>query len=346
MKHIKGIDGLRALAVILVVLSHWFSSHFILGKMQLGKIGVDVFFVISGFLITKILFHKKEIAQVSGKEKRKQIKLFIIRRTLRIFPIYYLLLLFLYLTNGPEFRDSIFYYLTYTSNYLFFATQNWHGFVGHFWSLAVEEQFYIFWPFLILFLLKRRLLVLLILAVILGTFYPYYVNENMSSILLLSCVNAFGLGGLLAYVEVYKPKFGKLFYTCMKYAFIPLLLALLVQLLVFKWFYFPLRLVTSLLTVRILLYCIEENQKSLFFNFLNLKFMSFIGSISYGIYLYHNFVPSYWNRILRTYNLEFPFPVVGINYLEKIAQFILLLLISYLSWIFIEKPILKFKKNF
>jgi len=346
MKHIKGLDGLRALAVILVLLSHWFSSHFILGKMQLGKIGVDIFFVISGFLITKILFHKKEFSQGSGKEKIKQIKLFIIRRTLRIFPIYYLLLLFLYFTNGSEFRDFIVYYLTYTSNYLFFATQNWHGFVGHFWSLAVEEQFYIFWPFLILFILKRRILALLISAIIFGTLYPYYVAENMSSILTLSCVNAFGLGALLSYVEVYKPKFGSFFYKYMSYAFIPLIILLLIQLLGYKWSYFPLRLITSLITVRMIMYCIQENQKNLFFNFLNLKFMSFVGSISYGIYLYHNFVPSYWNRVLRTYNLQFPFHSFEINYLERIVQFILLLLISYLSWEIIEKPILKLKKNF
>lgn len=346
MKHIKGLDGLRAFAVILVILSHWFSSHFIFGKMQLGKIGVDIFFVISGFLITKILFHNKEIPNSSGNQRWKQIKSFIIRRTLRIFPIYYILLIFLYFTNGNEFKDNIIYYVTYTSNYLFFNTQNWHGFVGHLWSLAVEEQFYIFWPFIILFSLKKRILILLIGVIVFGTLYPYFIQENMSSILTFSCVNAFGLGALLSYSEVYIPKFKNTFYSVVKTLFLPLLIFLLLQLLIFKWPYFPLRLITSLLTVRLILYCIEEDCKSLFFNFLNLKLMSFIGSISYGIYLFHNFVPSYWNRILRTYNLQFPFQMEGINYIEKIVQFGLLILISYLSWICIEKPILKFKKNF
>ena len=342
MKYIKGLDGLRAIAVLLVIVSHWFAFVPFIHGMLLGKTGVDVFFVISGFLITKILFHNRIAIKEKGISIFKSLSVFIGKRTVRIFPVYYLLVLFLYLTNGDEFRDGIVYYLTYTSNYYFYNTQSWHGFVGHFWSLAVEEQFYLFWPLFMFFIKQRYLFLFLLFTIVLGSAYPYFLSQSMTSILTLSCVNAFAIGALLSYVLVYKPSYTQLFYKFLKVLTYPLVVVFLLQLFGMKISYYPHRLIVSLLTLRLILLCVEA-PNTYIFKFLNIKVLRFIGKISYGIYLYHNFIPSYWNGIFRVNQIEQPQLLQG--GFKYIVYFVLLLLISYASWILIEQPFLKLKKH-
>ncbi|RXR17756.1 acyltransferase [Flavobacterium amnicola] len=346
MNHINGLNGLRAIAVILVIIEHWFPANHILKSFPLGGIGVDIFFVLSGFLISRILLNKRESIGETFKEKIGAIKGFIIRRTLRIFPIYYLLLLVLYFTNGPEIKQGFVYYLTYTSNYFFYDTQEWHGMMAHLWSLAVEEQFYLVWPLLLLFILRKHFVKLFLFSILIGTIFPFFCSNYMSYILTLSCINAFGLGAFFAYVEVYKPEFSNQFKKTIKYTFLPLILFVLLQYTVLYIKVFPIRLIVAVITLNCIRICLENNPKNLLFAILNTRVLNFIGMISYGVYLYHCPLPSYWRRFFRMFKVESPFDNSGINYYELSAQFLLLLFISYLSWIIVEKPILKFKKSF
>ncbi len=123
----------------------------------MGYYGVDLFFVLSGFLITRILLAG---TGCFGRDLRT----FIGRRTLRIFPAYYLVVLLVWLTNYANTREVIFSLVTYTWNYAE-SIQD----VGPFylWSLCVEEQFYLVWPFLVLGLRSRpRLLASVTLGLI------------------------------------------------------------------------------------------------------------------------------------------------------------------------------------
>ena len=348
MNHINGLNGLRAIAVIFVVISHWFPLTHIVNTFPLGGIGVDVFFVLSGFLISRILLNQKEGIEENTKDKFKALKNFIARRALRIFPIYYLLLAILYLTNGVEVRRDFIYHITYMSNYLFYFTKNWHGMLAHLWSLAVEEQFYLIWPLLLFFVLKKNILKLLISVIVISTVFHLASKEHISYILTLSCINTFGLGALLAYVEVYKPKFGRQFKIVIQYIFVPLIILFILQYTVLYLKYFPSRLIMSLITLNFIRICLQNNNKNLIFIILNNRVFNFIGMISYGIYLYHCPLPSYWRRFFRMFKIESPFTnsCGEMNYYELFAQFSLLLFISYLSWIMVEKPILKFKKSF
>jgi len=345
MNYIKGLNGLRAIAVICVIMEHWFPVSHFLKTFPLGSIGVDIFFVLSGFLITRILLSTKENDITSLKSKMIAIKDFVLRRALRIFPIYYLLLLFLYVTSRAEFKGELIYYLTYTSNYFFYLTKDWHGHMDHLWSLAVEEQFYLVWPILIFYFLRKHLMKLFLVSVVIGTVYPFFLDNYMSFILTLSCINAFGLGAILAYVEVYKPSYRDSFKKYLKLFFIPLIILFMTQYLLFKFDWFPGRLVIGLITLNCIRICIDNNDKNILFVLLNNKVLNFIGMISYGIYLYHNPLPSYLTRIIRTYNIDMPFSTNGVNYCLLLTQFILLLIVSYISWIVIEKPILKLKKH-
>eukprot|EP01136_Pigoraptor_vietnamica_P044419 Opistho-1_new@21151 len=159
LKYYEGLDVLRAFAVCFVIIAHWGPSKFrseiltfIFQKIiPDGLFGVDLFFVLSGFLITSILLNAKDNA---NGNRMTIIKSFYIRRALRIFPIYYLLIAIVYLLNDQSVKDHLIYYLSYTSNFLTFKLRDW-GSISHTWSLAVEEQFYLIWPWIIIFIPKK-----------------------------------------------------------------------------------------------------------------------------------------------------------------------------------------------
>ena len=170
MKYIKGLDTVRALAVLVVIVSHW-GFPVVLGPkfyavlnniIGFGRFGLIIFFVLSGFLITSILLHEKE--KYEDKPKFDSLKKFFIRRVLRIFPIYYILLFIMFLTNDPYIRDHIWYYLGYSSNLL----RETDKVLPHFWSLAVEEQFYLIWPWIILFANKKSLKFIFLASIEIG----------------------------------------------------------------------------------------------------------------------------------------------------------------------------------
>lgn len=157
--HIKALDGFRGIAIVLVLLFHLYGFDPVRWITILGWIGVDVFFVLSGFLITGIL--------LDNKQRNSYYKVFMIRRILRIVPLYYLVLVLFFIISrfvtfpgaGYLLHNQL-YFWTYTPNYLF-AFYGWpKGFEGlnHFWSLAIEEQFYLFWPFFVFMLNPRQLL--------------------------------------------------------------------------------------------------------------------------------------------------------------------------------------------
>lgn len=170
-KRIKSLDGLRGLAILMVLLCHLFAYGPLRPLFRAGWMGVDLFFVLSGFLITGIL--------LDTKNKEGWYKDFLLRRVLRIFPLYYAVLI-IFAFIAPHFSMTQWfgqyqvYFWTHTSNYLFFQV----GFLkplGHFWSLAIEEQFYLVWP-LFVFLFKPKQLaivsvILLIIGIVIRAFF-------------------------------------------------------------------------------------------------------------------------------------------------------------------------------
>ncbi|MDX1925755.1 MAG: acyltransferase [Pirellulaceae bacterium] len=165
--HCLALDGIRGLAILVVTIYRfcqmlepksvpWIADVASLSKI--GSRGVDLFFVLSGFLITGIL--------LKTKSKPCYLRNFYVRRTLRIFPLYFLsLLLFLFivpwLTGTKEFERPLAlqgYLWTYTSNlYMSWVNQWCFGPMDHFWSLAIEEHFYLVWPLIVLWLSRKSL---------------------------------------------------------------------------------------------------------------------------------------------------------------------------------------------
>jgi peptidoglycan/LPS O-acetylase OafA/YrhL len=144
------LDGLRGIAIVAVVLHHWHVPGFIGGYL-----GVDLFFVLSGFLITALLL------QELGESGRVDLRNFYVRRTLRLLPALVVLLVifggYMLLRSSPEVwrarRDAIVSVLFYFANWRWALAPTEHDVLGpllHTWSLSVEEQFYLFWPPLLL----------------------------------------------------------------------------------------------------------------------------------------------------------------------------------------------------
>ena len=182
----KAIDGIRAIAVLWVIIFHiWIFQHNtfpnILGEVAQnpllvwitkGDLGVDLFFVISGFLIGSILFKEYK------RTKTLNFKSFYLRRFLRLFPVYFFsMIIALYFLdgNGAERWTTAWSNLIYVNNYVFKSYMGWT------WSLAIEEQFYIVIPFLIVFLFpkfrKKRVLftILAIIPIVLTYYYSVHI---------------------------------------------------------------------------------------------------------------------------------------------------------------------------
>lgn len=177
-RHIPALDGLRGTAILMVLFLHLFAANnnpqggvlvrFFAQFRLVCWVGVDLFFVLSGFLLTGILY--------DTLQSKHFFRNFYGRRALRIFPLYYgffLVIIPLAYAAGYPWARGIFAYLTYTVSLLPFGVSYceapWLN-INHFWTLAIEEQFYVVWPLAIFFLRTKRRIVTAALLGVAGSF--------------------------------------------------------------------------------------------------------------------------------------------------------------------------------
>jgi peptidoglycan/LPS O-acetylase OafA/YrhL len=168
LPHMPQLDGIRAIAVLMVMWHH-FQPKYLSQSVGApwGAVGVGLFFTLSGFLITRILLRCKLKIAAGEATMGTMLRQFYVRRCLRIFPLYYGVLLVLVIFNVTGIRERVWWHLGYLSNVLFsyYYPSRGGAVERHFWSLAVEEQFYLVWP-LVIFLTPRVLLMPVILLTI------------------------------------------------------------------------------------------------------------------------------------------------------------------------------------
>ena len=164
-----------------------------------GGVGVTLFFVLSGYLITGILLGSRADVENSGSSAASVLKPFYIRRVLRIFPVYYATLLVAALLAIPPVRETFWWHALYASNALFAWKNSYFGAVSPFWSLAVEQHFYLLWPWVVLFVPRRHLTAAFIGAMALGLAYrlaAHAVGWNAIAVNVLTpaAFEPFGIG--------------------------------------------------------------------------------------------------------------------------------------------------------
>lgn len=359
MTYHKSLDSIRALAVIVVIIGHWFVpfeaafqpdiKFWISGLIPQAGFGVHLFFVLSGFLITTILLNAR---QNSDKSKLQTIKAFIIRRVLRIFPIYYLSILIL-LIAGFEFAEGTLSYIAlYISNIKIYQLMDFYKW-SHTWSLAVEEQFYLIWPWVILFIPKRRLKITFLLCIAIGlasTYYTMVVLANWAGIFLVtSCIQAFAIGGFYAHLRLEnKLEQYKSFFS---FAFV-------VSLIVFYQFSFHqhykeandylILLIDSVVSIGLIHLALNNKSEAWRKYFFEQPFINKIGKISYGIYLYHQAMGFLWESIILLFTDANSKAGIFLLDWENAYYFKLVLLyfISLWSYKYIEMPFLRLKSKF
>jgi peptidoglycan/LPS O-acetylase OafA/YrhL len=343
ISYIPELDGIRALAILLVMIYHTGIPIF-----KGGFIAVDIFFVLSGFLISSIL-----IKEYDTKNKIN-LQYFYIKRILRLAPSLLILLTAIFiisyfrLFNQTEDNyRSILLTLLYSSNWVRAFNHFYMGILSHTWSLAIEEQFYILWPVILIPLLKIRsrkkvVILLCILALsswllrIFLTFRGAPVERLYNG--LDTRADALLTGYILAVIQSSGTlnsniKKGSI---CVRMIAVGALLCYFSVLFSISWRnlnnYYWLASVIQILTAFLILHT-TSSENSPIKRILSFRPIVWIGSISYGLYLWHD--PVY--EIMRTYK----FSQYSIATIGSLITF----LIASLSYYLVEKPVLSLKRK-
>ncbi len=353
LSYMPQLDALRAFAALAVVVQHFAHGQAITSILSFGFGGVRLFYVLSGFLITAILLRCKEYIDQGESSLGWMARQFYARRFLRIFPVYYLVLLVVFILNAPPVRESLAWHFFYLSNFFFASQGSWEGSgaITHFWSLAVEEQFYLVWPWLIFTTPKRHLLKVIIASLIVGPVYRtagviFELNPVAIEALMLGCIDSLGLGALLAFILKKYGFASDQFKNLMRLA---LFIGLPSSLLVVLFTYLSPDLVLlqvgkqvcfSLLFLWMVGKC-AQGVPGTIGKVLEFSPFLYLGKISYGIYLYH--FPVLWAYTKFSDSLGFDLPSGAQGFLFKL---LITLAISSLSWHLFEAPINRLKSRF
>jgi peptidoglycan/LPS O-acetylase OafA/YrhL len=187
------LTGLRAIAVGIVLIQHWFRPAF-----PLGELGPSLFFVLSGYLVSGIVWKYEAYVGASGSWGQR-LRTFYLRRGLRIVPLYYLTLAGCALLPLAAMRESPAWFLLPGANLLIYRDGGWPDGMGHFWTIAIEMQFYLLWP-VVLGVVGRRanfLLALVAMAWLFRVLWSAGVGPGMVHLLLPTNLDLFALGALL-----------------------------------------------------------------------------------------------------------------------------------------------------
>ena len=330
--HFGSLDGLRCLSILLVV---W---HHAGGGILKGYLGVDLFFVISGYLITTLLLRERHRYGTVSFRK------FYARRTLRIFPLYYgVLALYVAMTflvpahtevdasARHEFFRNLPYYATYTSNW--FVVMDQPRVIFYFaWSLAAEEQFYLAWPFLLRLLPRNGPVVVATVFLCVGSWLSTRTAAGPFILTLLGSVPPFICGGCLLAFALDRPASFRLAYRFLgaRGSAAMALAATVVYLASPVPFYLGVPVMVWLVGAC----CIR--QKTELSSLLENRALVEIGRVSYGMYLLHMIAINITRRILHI-DLTVPLWIVSAAIAIGLAT---------LSYRYFEAPFLRLKARF
>lgn len=360
--YFNNLDASRFFAFILVFLAHCFvttdpeikstlvfQSVYKWGKV--GVLGLEYFFVLSSFLISFVILEEKK------QTKSFHLRNFLIRRSLRVWPLYFLIIgIGLLITSLPFLNAGVnplppwpylffflvnFYSINYGTEFLFF--------IAFLWSISIEEQFYLIWSLFMKFIRIQFpvFCFLLILASLLFRFL-FSADSSMLYFHTISALGNFGIGGLLAYGMFTKNKFIlkmkaiKSRWVWTLYLLMFLSIIFYHQLMNIAFFIVFARLYFSLLFAW---YILDQTWgENKIFEGGKIELFNYLGKISYGLYCFHGVVITLFIVVMRHFDIPQSMGMVFI--LFPVAIFCTTILISHLSYRYFERYFLKLKAKF
>jgi peptidoglycan/LPS O-acetylase OafA/YrhL len=356
VKHVKGLNGLRALAVVLVFLSH--KAHF--DTIDAGQLGVWLFFLISGYLIIGELHRNRQRVEAQNARRDAVVYVFFMKRALRIFPVYYLLLIALTIAHASFYQRDVdlglaWHYGFLSDVWIGLVHDGWAGTVSHFWSLAIEQQFYLIAPFALVFTRASRHFALCVAVVVASAIAHLVLYGEGASEPLLYALSPWNfaliaLGGTAATVDLQRATGSSRSLLASGAALIGGLIGVVAFGLLRADFsgsmtsvvpgLFDIGLALSVFAV---FAWIVRRQDSVLVNALEVRALAYLGTISYGFYLFHNLIPSRLGVDPTLYHrLHLP-PLIQ-EALPVAMQFALAVLLAHLSWQLLEKRLLEWKR--
>ncbi|MFZ4455590.1 MAG: acyltransferase family protein [Bacteroidales bacterium] len=345
LKYYKNLDGLRGIASLMVLVFHFFitpNSSYLTNRSVyqsltlFGQHGVSLFFVLSGFVITRIL--------INSKEDENYFVRFYWKRALRILPLYYIFLFAFYFALDLLKWSNISHQLPYLLYYQNFDTI--FNFVAlgpsHYWSLAIEEHFYLIWPLVVYFVPTRNLLkviFILFVAVFLVKYVMLFHGIGISKFT-FARIDQLLFGAILSIMELknmFKNDKTRI------YLFLILIGTLLINAILFLqannypfWTELLKYTTLGLLFFTFLGWLITLNGDHPLNVLLSSKVLQYLGKISYGIYIWHILVLFILNKYFLTKNLILDFSL-------SIA---LSILVAHISFYYYERQFLKLKNKY
>ena len=322
-----------------------------------GDWGVRGFFVLSGFLITHGLLAARARIEARHTTTKAEIRTFFLRRAVRLWPLYFATIAVFATLNVETSRALLPWNLTFTLNYYITRAQQWPGLHSHFWTLAVEQQFYLFWPLLFLLAPLRAGITAIALIIFLAPVFraceldlsavQRVASPPPAGLLLPMCADALGWGALLALILHLRPanlpryaKFGG-----------SVSVGLFIALFFFSqqgpprstapWSHALSGTVIAIASSLLIAHCIGDSD-SLLRRILRFPPATYLGLISYGIYVIHNFThwigPSIMLRLSGRGYFETEF--AHVSYLMALS-----IALAALSWHALERPLLRLTRH-
>jgi len=348
MRYIKELDALRGLAILSVITHHWFPKGSIGHHVSNVIDAPNIFFTVSGFLITKILLTDRLRAEAEGTAKHVAIWRFLVKRAIRILPAYYLTILLTYLLKNHALTWlGYLSHATFTGNFYIHHKKNW-GELAHLWSMGVEQQFYVLWPLVIFFVPRRHLLSAILGSILIGLVSQFLLPvDGFSHVLSHTVLDALGLGALLAWVMTFRPGIRERVYQILSPVAAVSLLLILVQSFWGNLIYLHNRTLMALVVCWLILHLVVRQDAlappiRLVFRH---PALLFLGKISYGLYLYHITLNFHAYKWFAPLNERLPMALQQEKYWYIFQNFVLLVGLAWLSWKFLEMPLLQASKR-